>query len=53
VDQARAAAHAGLALDPTFTIRRFRVNALSDNSTFLARRERTYQGMRMAGVPEG
>ena len=53
VDQARAAAHAGLALDPTFTIRRFRVNALSDNSTFLARRERIYQGMRMAGVPEG
>jgi TolB-like protein len=53
LDQARAAAHAGLALDPTFTIRRFRVNALSDNSTFLARRERTYQGMRMAGVPEG
>jgi TolB-like protein/class 3 adenylate cyclase len=53
VDQARAAAHAGLALDPTFTIRRFRVNALSDNSTFLARRERTYQGMRIAGVPEG
>jgi TolB-like protein/class 3 adenylate cyclase/Tfp pilus assembly protein PilF len=53
MDQARAAAHAGLALDPTFTIRRFRVNALSDNPTFLSRRERIYEGMRMAGVPEG
>jgi TolB-like protein/Tfp pilus assembly protein PilF len=53
VGQARAAVQEGLALDQTFTIRRFRVNALSDNATFLARRERIYHGMRMAGVPEG
>jgi hypothetical protein len=26
---------------------------LRDNPTFLAKRERLYQGMRMAGVPEG
>ena len=44
---------AGLALDPTFTIRRFRANAPSDNPTYLAGRERFYEGMRMAGVPEG
>jgi hypothetical protein len=53
LDEARAAAKAGLALDPSFTIRRFRDGASSDNPTFLAKRERVYQGMRMAGVPEG
>jgi tetratricopeptide (TPR) repeat protein len=53
VDQARPAAQAGLALDPDFTIRRYRAGAPSDNPTFLAKRERIYEGMRMAGVPEG
>ncbi len=53
LDEARAAAQAGLALDPSFTIRRFRANASSDNPTYLAGRERVYEGMRMAGVPEG
>jgi TolB-like protein/class 3 adenylate cyclase len=50
--QASAAAKAGLSLDPTFTVRRFRDNAPSDNPTFLARRERVCEGMRLAGVPE-
>jgi TolB-like protein/class 3 adenylate cyclase/tetratricopeptide (TPR) repeat protein len=53
LDQAFAAARAGLTLDPTFTIRRYRVNAPSDNPIFLAARERIYEGMRLAGVPEG
>jgi tetratricopeptide (TPR) repeat protein len=53
LDQARAAAKAGLALNPRFTIRRFRVNALSDDPTYLAKRERVYEGMHLAGVPEG
>jgi TolB-like protein/Flp pilus assembly protein TadD len=54
LDEARANAHAGLALNPTFTIRRFRLNATSDdNPTYLATRERISLGMRMAGVPEG
>jgi TolB-like protein/Flp pilus assembly protein TadD len=54
LDEARAAVQAGLALDPSFTIRRFRLtNAWSDNPTFLAGRERTLEGMRLAGVPEG
>jgi TolB-like protein/class 3 adenylate cyclase len=52
LDEARAAAQAGLALDPGFNLRRYRVNALSDNPVYLAGRERSYQGMRMAGVPE-
>jgi TolB-like protein len=51
-DEARAAAKAGLALMPSFTIRRFREGALTDNPTYLANRERIYQGLRMAGVPE-
>src|SRR5262249_13602356 len=36
LDEARAAARAGLALDPSFTIRRFRDGASSDNPTYLA-----------------
>ena len=53
LDEARSAAQAGLALDPTFTISRFRANVPSDNPTYLAGRERFYEGMRMAGIPEG
>ncbi len=53
LDQARAAVQAGLTLDPNFTIRRFRAIALSDHPTYLAGRERIYEGMRLAGVPEG
>jgi tetratricopeptide (TPR) repeat protein len=53
VDQARAAAQAGLAVNPDFTIRRYRAGAPSDNPTFLAKRARIYEGMRIAGVPEG
>jgi TolB-like protein len=55
LDEARAAAQAGLALHPGFTIRRFRdvINARSDNPTFLAGGDRMIEGMRLAGVPEG
>jgi TolB-like protein len=53
VREARSAAQAGLVLDPGFTIRRYRVNAKSNNPTYLAKRERFYEGMRIAGVPEG
>jgi TolB-like protein len=52
LDDARAAAQAGLALDLGFNLRRYRVNALSDNPLYLAGRERSCEGMRMAGVPE-
>jgi TolB-like protein/class 3 adenylate cyclase len=50
--EAQAAAQAGLALDPTFTMRRYRAGASSDNPIYLAGRERMYEGMRIAGVPE-
>lgn len=53
VDEARAVARTGLALDPKFTIRSYRLGAASDNPTYLAGRERIYQGMRIAGLPEG
>jgi TolB-like protein/class 3 adenylate cyclase/Tfp pilus assembly protein PilF len=53
LDQARAAAQAGFAIDPGFTVRRFRDGVPSDNPTYLATRERLYEGMRLAGVPEG
>ena len=53
LDEARSSVKAGFALDPTFTLSRFRTNVLSDNPTYLAKRERVYQGMRLAGVPEG
>ena len=52
LNEARAAAQVGLALDPGFTIRRFQRNLASDNPTFLAKRDRVYEGMRLAGVPE-
>jgi hypothetical protein len=39
-------------MNPMFTINRFRAGAESDNLTFLTQRERVYEGMRKAGVPE-
>jgi TolB-like protein/Flp pilus assembly protein TadD len=45
LEQARAAIRAGLALDPKFTIHRFRTHAPRD--------KRLIEGMRLAGVPEG
>jgi TolB-like protein len=53
LDEARAAVQAGLVLHPDFTIRRYRASAWSNNPTYLAGRERIYEGMRLAGVPEG
>ena len=53
LDEARAAAQAGLTLNPGFTVRRFRAAGFGDNPNFLAGRERMYEGLRMAGVPEG
>jgi TolB-like protein len=53
LDEARGAAQGGLALQPDFTVRRFRANPYGDNPGYLAKRERTCEGMRMAGVPEG
>ncbi len=53
LDEARAEVQVGLALNPGFTIRRYRAGAQSDNPLFLKRRERMIEDMRKAGVPEG
>jgi TolB-like protein len=53
LDEARAAAQAGLALNPGFTIRRLRIHKFSNNPTYLAGQERLCEGMKLAGVPEG
>jgi Tetratricopeptide repeat len=53
VEEARAATKAGLALNPVFTISRFRHGAWSNNPAYLAQRERIYDGMIKARVPKG
>ena len=53
IDEAQAEVHEGLHRRPDFTITNFRAGTLSDNSTYLSQRERLYDGMRKAGVPEG
>jgi hypothetical protein len=51
-DEAHAASRVGLALEPGFTIARFRAGARSNDPTYLRGRERIYDGMRRAGIPE-
>jgi TolB-like protein len=53
LDEARAMARAGLALNPSFTIRRYRTFTASNHPLYLAGRERVCEGLRLAGVPEG
>ena len=52
-EEACEQARAGLELNPSFTIARLRSSAFSDNPVYLAGRERVYEGLRMAEVPEG
>jgi tetratricopeptide (TPR) repeat protein len=51
--QALAATRAGLELLPSFTISRYRASAACNHPAYLAGRERTYEGLHLAGVPEG
>ncbi len=50
--EAETAVKAGRALDPDFTVSRWRETAPSDDPTFLAQHKRILAGMRKAGVPE-
>lgn len=52
LDEARTPAKAGLALNPIFSIQRFRSATSSDNSAYLGGRDRICEGMRLAGLPE-
>jgi TolB-like protein/Flp pilus assembly protein TadD len=40
-------------LAPNFSIAKFRGEVVSDNQVYLAQREHMYNGLRLAGVPEG
>jgi hypothetical protein len=51
-EEAHNALRAGLELNPTFTIARFWSVTYSDHPVYLAGRERMYEGLRKAGVPE-
>jgi tetratricopeptide (TPR) repeat protein len=53
LEEAPEEARAGLELNPGFTIARLRSWAASDHPVYLAGRERFYEGLRKAGVPEG
>jgi len=50
--EARSEAHAGLTLNPTFTISRFRASASIYGPSAAAEWERSIDGLRKAGVPE-
>jgi TolB-like protein/class 3 adenylate cyclase len=52
LDEAQGETRFGLTLDPAFTIQRFRAGQENDNPIFLAGKERIFEGMRKAGVPE-
>jgi len=52
LDEAKSEVKTALALNPNFTLRRYRAGAQSDNPDFLKRRERIIEAMRKAGVPE-
>jgi len=51
--EARAAAAAGLAIHPQYTIARHEAVPLSDNPVYLAGRKLLFEGLRLAGLPEG
>jgi TolB-like protein len=51
-DEAEVAVASGLAFNPAYTIKRFRESSFGDSERFLRQRERVYEGLRIAGVPE-
>ncbi|HYM33383.1 MAG TPA: hypothetical protein VEU47_18940, partial [Candidatus Cybelea sp.] len=51
--EAEAARDAGLRLDPNFSVVRIRDDRRGNDPVHLQQRERLYEGMRKAGVPEG
>ncbi len=53
LDEARHELKNGFAVNPNFTIKRFRASVESDNPVYLAQRERAEERMRLAGVPKG
>jgi tetratricopeptide (TPR) repeat protein len=54
LDEAHSSVKAGIAINPSFTVTRARVDwtALSDDPTYLAQLERIFDGLLKAGVPK-
>lgn len=52
LDEAKSVAQEGLVIIPNYTIRDSHASAGSINPSFLRERERLYEGLRLAGVPE-
>jgi tetratricopeptide (TPR) repeat protein len=52
MEEAHDALRTGLELNPSFTIARFKSQTFNDNPVYLAGRERMYEGLRNAGMPE-
>jgi TolB-like protein/class 3 adenylate cyclase len=54
LDEAHSSVNAGIAINPSFTVTRARVDwtALSDDPTYRAQLEPLFESMRIAGVPE-
>jgi len=52
LEEAREAARACLELNPSFTIALFRSQTNNDHPVYLAGRERMYEGLGKAGIPE-
>jgi TolB-like protein/class 3 adenylate cyclase/Tfp pilus assembly protein PilF len=53
LDEACLEVQEALSIDPTFTLRRYRADAPSDNPIFMSRRRQIYEIMRSVGIPEG
>ena len=52
IEEAGRSVRVGLTFDPGYSIRNARAGAMSDNAIYLKQRERIYEAMRKAGVPE-
>ena len=54
LDEAHSSVNAGIAINPSFTVSRARVDwtALSDDPTYLAQLSHNLEGLRKAGLPE-
>jgi TolB-like protein/Flp pilus assembly protein TadD len=53
IEEAGRSVRVGLSFDAGYNLRNARAGAMSDNATYLKQRERIYEAMRNAGVPEG
>ena len=53
IEEGRAAARTGLAVDPRFTIHRYMAGVAGDDPTYLTMRQRVAEALRKVDIPEG